>query len=163
VTTVTGMVIAAISILVANRLLPADLPQRGEWEETLFWGAWLVALAHALWRTAPVAQARIAPAWREQSLAIVALAVVAVLANWATTGDHLLKTLGTGYWPVAGLDLSLLVTAGLAWLAAGRLRRREDNQASGAPAGRPGTEARSSPLADAGVGSPVVSRRVGDA
>jgi uncharacterized iron-regulated membrane protein len=134
VTTVTGMVIAAISVLLANRLLPVGLPQRGDWEEYLFWGAWTIALAHALWRTAPVAQARLAPAWREQSLAIAALAVAAVLANWATTGDHLLKTIPAGYWPVAGLDLALLATSGLALLAAARLRQRERAATHGEPA-----------------------------
>jgi uncharacterized iron-regulated membrane protein len=136
VATVTGMVAASIAMLVANRLLPADLPQRGGWEESLFWGAWLLALLHALWRTKPVLRARIAPAWREQCWAIAALAVAAVLANWATTGDHLLATLGRGYWPVAGLDLSLLVTAGIAAFAARHLGRREQGLA-----GRPADDA----------------------
>ncbi len=125
VTTVTGMVVASIAMLVANRLLPADLPLRGDWEERAFWAAWVLALAHAFWRSAPVALARIAPAWREQCWAIAGLAVAAVLLNWATTGDHLLKTLGAGYWPVAGLDLTLLVVAGLALYAARRLQQRE--------------------------------------
>lgn len=125
VTTVTGMVAAAIGILIANRLLPIDLPGRGAWEEYAFWGTWALALVHAGWRTAPVATARIAPAWREQCWAIAALAVTAVGLNWATTGDHLLKTLGAGYWPVAGLDLSLLAAVGIAAFAARKLARRE--------------------------------------
>jgi uncharacterized iron-regulated membrane protein len=125
VSTVTGMLIATLAILVANRLLPGDLPARGDWEETCFWGAWLIALAHALWRTAPVRKACIAPAWREQCWAVAALAVAAVLLNWATTGHHLIHTIAQGFWPVAGLDLSLLATAALAVLAAQRLRRRE--------------------------------------
>lgn len=137
VATVTGMLIAAISMLVLNRLLPADLPQRGEWEEMGFWAAWLIALTHATWRTAPVRQARIAPAWREQCWAIAALAPTAVLLNWATTGDHLLKTIGEAYWPVAGLDLSLLATAGLAAFAAVTLRRREQRLGQGRAADEP--------------------------
>jgi uncharacterized iron-regulated membrane protein len=134
VTTVTGMVIATLAILIANRLLPADLPQRGDWQEYGFWGAWVLALAHALWRTAPVSRGRIAPAWREQCGAIVALAMTAVAANWLTTGDHLVKTLAAGYWPVAGLDLSLLAASGLAGLAAQRLWRRERAAAVEQPA-----------------------------
>jgi uncharacterized iron-regulated membrane protein len=47
VTTVTGMLIAAAAILVANRLLPAELADRGLWEERVFWAAWLAALVHA--------------------------------------------------------------------------------------------------------------------
>jgi hypothetical protein len=124
VTTVTGMVIAAISLLIANRLLPVDVPGRGDWEELAFWAAWALALGHALWRTAPVRQARIAPAWREQCGAIAALAVTAVGLNWVTTGDHLGKTLMQAYWPVAGLDLCLLSVAALAAFAARQLRAR---------------------------------------
>jgi uncharacterized iron-regulated membrane protein len=125
VTTVTGMVVASIAMLVANRVLPLELADRGGWEETAFWCAWLLALAHAWWRTAPVRLARIAPAWREQCWAIALLAVAAVLLNWVTTGDHLGKTLREGYWPVAGVDLSLLVTAVVAVVAARHLWRRE--------------------------------------
>ena len=125
VTAVTGMVIAALAILVANRLLPADLAHRGDWEKGAFWCAWLLALAHAALRSAPVHPARIAPAWREQCWAVAALAVAAALLNWITTGDHLATTIAAGYWPVAGLDLALLVSAAAALLAALRLQRKE--------------------------------------
>ena len=131
VTTVTGIVIAALAILVANRLLPADLDHRDTWQKGMFWLAWLIAFAHAAWRSAAVRQSRIAPAWREQCWAITVLAVVAVLSNWATTGDHLVRTIASGYWPVAGLDLALLAAAGIAAVAAWRLRRREHLAAIG--------------------------------
>ncbi len=128
VTTVTGMLIAALGILIANRLLPEALPAgwppRGDLEQYAFWGAWVLAMAHAFWRSAPVAQGRMAPAWREQCWAIAAMAVAAVLLNWVTTGDHLLKTLGAGYWPVAGVDLFILTGAALAVVAARKLGRR---------------------------------------
>lgn len=144
VTTVTGMVIAALAILVANRLLPIELPQRGDWEERIFWGAWLLAMAHAFWRTAPVRRAAPAPAWREQCWALAGLAVTAVLLNWVTTGDHLIKTLSQPYWPVAGLDLSLLVAAAVAVFAARRLKQRELAASGSAP--------RQSPAALGGLG-----------
>jgi hypothetical protein len=131
VTAVTGMLIATLSILIANRLFPADMAARGDWEERMFWGAWLLAFVHAWWRTAPVKQARIAPAWREQCWALAGLAVLAVLLNWATTGDHLIKTISQGYWPVAGFDLVLLGSAALAVIAARHLRRREQGLAAG--------------------------------
>lgn len=124
VATVTGMVLAALGILVANRLLPDGLPGRGDWERYAFWGCWLLALLHAAWRSAPVAQARANPAWREQCWAIAALALAAVVLNWITTGDHLLRTLAAGYWPVAGVDLALLATAAIAAGAARRLKQR---------------------------------------
>lgn len=129
VTTVTGMLLATLGILIANRLLPASLPfgwpGRGDLEEYFFWGTWVAAMAHAFLRSAPVVQGEINPAWREQCLALAALAPVTVILNWVTTGDHLLKTLGEGYWPVAGLDLSILVGGVLALIAARHLRRRE--------------------------------------
>ncbi|MFN6996545.1 MAG: PepSY-associated TM helix domain-containing protein [Aquincola tertiaricarbonis] len=124
VTTVTGMLIATATMLVANRLLPEALPMRGVWEERIFWAAWLLAFCHAWWRTAPVLQARVAPAWAEQCWAVAVLAVAAVLLNALTTGDHLLKTLADGYWPVAGVDLVLLGAAALALVAARRVRQR---------------------------------------
>jgi uncharacterized iron-regulated membrane protein len=127
--TVTGMLIATLAMLIGNRLLPADLPLRGDKEQYLFWGAWVLAFAHGLWRTAPVAEGRMAPAWAEQCWAIAVMAVAAVLLNWITTGDHLLRTLGKGYWPVAGVDLVLLVGAALAVVAARKLKRRVHGQA----------------------------------
>ena len=121
VAAVTGTLIATAAILVANRLLPEDLPARGTWEERVFWLAWLGALLHAAWRSAPVLQARRSAAWAEQCLAVSVLAVVAVLLNWITTGDHLWHTLTTGYWPVAGVDLTLLAAAAIAAMTARRL------------------------------------------
>jgi hypothetical protein len=140
VATVTGMVLAALGILVANRLLPEDMAGRGDWQRYAFWGTWVLALLHAAWRSAPVAQGRSNPAWGEQTVAIAMLAVAAVLLNWATTGDHLLRTLAAGYWPVAGVDLSLLACATVATLAARRLRLKlRADVAVGCPTG---TEAR---------------------
>ena len=146
-TTVTGMVLAALGILIANRLLPdavpnswpAGWPNRGSLEQYAFWATWALALGHAFWRSAPVAQGRMSPAWREQCWAIAALAVCAVVLNWVTTGDHLIKTLGAGYWPVAGVDLFILTGAAVALLAARKLTQR----AQGAPA----TPARATPPA----------------
>lgn len=126
VTTVTGMLIASFAMLVANRLLPADLAGKGDWEINAFWFAWLLAFLHAAWRSAPVARAARNPAWREQCWIAALLAVAAVVLNWLTTGDHLVKTVFTHtYWPVAGVDLSLLATAALSVFAARKLKLRE--------------------------------------
>lgn len=136
VTTVTGMLVAALGMLIGNRLLPDTLPAgwpaRGALEQYLFWAGWLLAMAHAFLRSAPVAQGRINPAWREQCQAVAALAVLAVGLNWTSTGDHLLKTMGEGYWPVAGVDLFLLASAVLAVVAARKLGLRA-NAAAAAP------------------------------
>ena len=75
-------------------------------------------------RSAPVARGLPNPAWREQCWAVAAMAVTAVLLNWLTTGDHLFKTLGAGYWPVAGVDLFMLASALLAVVVARKLKTR---------------------------------------
>lgn len=124
VAAVTGMVLATLGILVANCVLPEDLAGRGDWERWAFWGTWLASLVHAAWRSAPVARGLPNPAWREQAWAIALLAVAAPVLNWITTGDHLLRTLGQGYWPVAGVDLSLLAAAMIAGSVAVRLGRK---------------------------------------
>ncbi len=132
VTTVTGMVLATLAILVANRLLPEDLPARGDWERYAFWGSWALALVHAGWRSAAVARGLANPAWREQCVAIAALALAAPLLNAATTGDHLLRTVQEGNWAIAGMDLALLATAVTAALVARQLfRRRARTHAAG--------------------------------
>lgn len=126
VTTVTGIVIAALVMLVANRILPSDMVAKGDWEKGAFWGAWLLTMLHAFTRSGPVAQARMNPAWREQCWAIAVFAAAAVLLNWITTGDHLIKSVFVDtYWPVAGMDLSLLATTALSIIAARRLALRE--------------------------------------
>lgn len=130
VTTITGMLIATMSILNANFLLPDALPSgwppRDRLEIALFWTGWALAMLHAFARSAPVALGKINPAWNEQCWAIGVLAVSAVLLNWITTGDHLLRTLRELYWPVAGMDLALLFSAAIAFFAARKLKQRAE-------------------------------------
>lgn len=124
VTATTGMVLATLGMLATNRALPANLLDKGDWEKLAFWCGWGLAMLHGLLRSAPVAQARANPAWREQCWAIAMLALAAVALNALSTGDHLLRSLfSRPDWAVAGLDLSLLATAGLAAWAARRLAR----------------------------------------
>lgn len=124
VTTVTGMLVATGAIMLANRLLPTGLPEHSLAQKLVFWGAWVCALVHAFVRSRPVRVGGGNPAWAEQCWAAAGLGLAAVLANWATTGDHLAATLAQGYWPVAGVDLVLLVGATAAAAIAWRLQRR---------------------------------------
>ncbi len=118
---VSGIVIATLAFFVANRLLPFDTSfvgqDRAALEVWAFYLVWLVTFAHA-W-------ARPGRAWREQCWTIAGLAVLAVVLNAATTGDHLVRSLAHRHlWPVAGMDLLLLVGAAVALLIALRLARR---------------------------------------
>ena len=123
VASVTGMLVATGAMLVANRLLPIDLRGHAEWQEGIFWLTWLATLLHAALRSGPAMHMGFSLAWREQAWLAAALAAGAAVANWVTTGDNLLKTVSQGYWPVAGVDIILLVTAGAAGYAAVRLRQ----------------------------------------
>lgn len=87
-----------------------------------FFATWLLAGLYAFWRIARCAQAR-AP-WAEQCLAISALALLAVLANAWSTGDHPWRAFSQGLWAVAGIDLALLASALLAGSLGWRLRQR---------------------------------------
>ncbi len=124
VTSVTGMLVATATMMLANRVLPVDLPAHDTWQKSIFWFTWLATLVHAGLRSKPVASGGASSAWAEQCWAVAALATMAVLANWVTTGDHLLKTLSDGYWPVAGVDIVMLIAAAAAGGTAYVLSRR---------------------------------------
>ena len=118
---VSGIVMATLAFFVANRLLPLGASFAGQERAALevwaFYLVWLASFAHA-W-------ARPGRAWREQCWAAAGLAVLAVVLNAATTGDHLARSLAHRHlWPVAGMDLLLVAGAAVATLTALRLARR---------------------------------------
>ena len=82
VTTVAGLSLACCALLCANRLLPAGLMGRGDWELRVFFGIWLLALLHASVRP-PL------NAWREQLYATALLALTLPLLDLmsASTAD----------------------------------------------------------------------------
>ncbi len=116
---VTGIVLATLAFLVANRLLPLGAGARADLEFWAFYAVWVATFVHAFARRPGRA------AWAEQAWAIAGLAVLAVALNALTTGDHLLHALGHPHlWGVAGVDAMLLVGAGVAALSARALGRR---------------------------------------
>lgn len=123
VSLITGLPLATLAMLAANRLLPETLAQRASWEVWLFFAAWLAAALHSSLAVYRSAEQR-AP-WQTQCAAIAVLAVTAVVLNGATTGDYLWLSLSQAHWAVAGVDGALLLVAGLAGGAWLRLARRE--------------------------------------
>lgn len=118
IASVTGILIATCCYLVSNRALPLGVTvaglDRSGIELVVFHVAWLLTLLHAGMRGRG--------AWADQCVLIAGLAVSAVLLNAATTGDHLLKAAAHHQlWPVAGIDLMLLLSALIAALVARRL------------------------------------------
>ncbi|WPO40323.1 PepSY-associated TM helix domain-containing protein [Tardiphaga sp. 42S5] len=121
VASITGIIIATISFFVANRLLPTPFSakhlDRSALEVWVFYLVWLLALGDAWLRPVQV--------WSRHCWAIALLASVAVSLNWITTGDHIARTtLDRSLWPVAGMDLMLLVGAILAARIAQTLQRQ---------------------------------------
>jgi uncharacterized iron-regulated membrane protein len=117
-----GVVVSTLAMLVANRVLPV-MENRESTEAGVYFAVWILSLIHAAWRSGTTPMTR--RAWFEQGWAVMALALIAVLLNAITTGDHLLRTLANGYWSVAGTDLVLLLTAGLAFIIVRRNVRKQ--------------------------------------
>lgn len=116
---VSGIVAATLAFFVVNRLLPPQAPpaagfERAELEVWAFYLVWLGSFVHA-W-------ARAGSAWREQCMAIATCSVAAVVLNAVTTGDALWWSLAEErLWPVAGMDVALLVAAAGALLTVRKL------------------------------------------
>jgi uncharacterized iron-regulated membrane protein len=126
---VPGIAVATLAFLIGNRLLPHSAAlggyDRADLEVWAFYLVWLATLAHAAWRGQT--------AWREQAWAVVVLSTLAVLLNAVTTGHHLGYALPAGLVAVAGVDLMLLLLAGLAGGIAWHLSRKVPVLASDAP------------------------------
>lgn len=108
---VTGVIVATLAYLAANRLLPADPTLQGwrrpQLEVLVFFLGWAACFVHAAWRGSR--------AWREQACAIAVLACGCAVLNMLTTAAS------SAVWEV---DAALLAGALLAAVCAHRLRRR---------------------------------------
>ncbi|TCD23832.1 PepSY domain-containing protein [Pseudomonas sp. IC_126] len=87
VAVVAGLSLACVALLWSNRLLPAELANRQDWELRLFFSIWALSWLHA-WVRKPL------QAWREQLFAAAALAMTLPLldlmtANMALDGIRL--------------------------------------------------------------------------
>jgi uncharacterized iron-regulated membrane protein len=129
---IAGLSIAMAAMLWANRLLPLDLPQRGEWEIHVVFIVWALTLVHAVLRPAR-------EAWLTQLWAATAALALLPLLNALTTSRGLWHSLAQGDWVFAGTDLLLWALAALHALLAIRLARhkkapRPARQTSSVPA-----------------------------
>ena len=131
VTTVTGMLVATLAMLVANRVLPADLARA----RRLGRGRVLGRLgAGAAARAAGAARRCSRRAWRRPGASNAGPSRCWRMARRAAElGHHRRPPAGRPsprrYWPVAGFDLALLVSAAIAITggarpAPPRIRRR---------------------------------------
>ncbi|HZW12587.1 MAG TPA: PepSY-associated TM helix domain-containing protein [Noviherbaspirillum sp.] len=141
VASTTGVLVSTLAMLVANKLLPATLPNRASAEQYVFFLAWAACLVHPLLHAFHVrhrdgATIDLRTAWREQAWLSAVLALLAVVLNFVMTGDHLLSLLSRGQLGVAGTDFVLLIIAGLSSVAAMRLGTRKGSAMSSSLATR---------------------------
>jgi uncharacterized iron-regulated membrane protein len=99
-----GLLWAVPGFLLANRLLPVALEGRGDWEVRVFFGAWLLSLLHALLR-------RGRRAWIEQLLVAALLLAWVPLVSAMTTDHGVVRSIASGDWAMAGVDLTALAAA----------------------------------------------------
>ncbi|MDR0717807.1 MAG: PepSY domain-containing protein [Azoarcus sp.] len=108
---IAGLMLAIAVHFWANRLIPADLPARADWEIRAFFIAWAVTLAHAIVR-------RSRAAWVEQLACAGGLFVLLPFVDAATGGLGLPDSILRGPGLVAGFDLCALASgAGLLFAA----------------------------------------------
>ncbi|APA68034.1 PepSY-associated TM helix domain-containing protein [Janthinobacterium sp. 1_2014MBL_MicDiv] len=119
----TGLLAATLVMLVANRLLPAAMPDKALCEVLLFLLAWL---ASGIWAGIALFRRRRPDApWLPQACCIAVLAFAAPPLNWLGTGDFPWHAVSRGQPAVAVFDLALWLTAALAAWAALRLRQHQ--------------------------------------
>ncbi|KAA0578657.1 PepSY-associated TM helix domain-containing protein [Azospirillum sp. Sh1] len=116
--TTTGLLIATLAMMTANRLLPSGVPSRELVEVGVFFLTWIASAVHAAVRT------RLDPPWSGQCAAVALLAAACVVLNWITTGEHPVRAASAGDWAVVGVDAVLALTAAGAWRVSRRLARR---------------------------------------
>lgn len=117
---VMGLLAATAAFFVANRALPPGQwtslgIERLYWEVIVFYAVWLAVIPHGALRGKK--------AWFDQAALLAVLCILAPILNWVTTGDHLLRTILTGQWALAGMDMMLFGAAALSVYGALRLRR----------------------------------------
>jgi uncharacterized iron-regulated membrane protein len=111
IASMSGLMIAIAVFFWANRLLPASVVGRSDWEVNAFFIAWGLSVLHA-----SVRQGR--RGWIEQ-LSVGAMLFIGVpVLNALTTSQHLGVSLANGDWAMAGFDLTCLGSGVfLAWAA----------------------------------------------
>ena len=117
--TVAGLPVAMAGFFWLNRLLPADMAGRGEWEVDGLFLIWGACLLHAAWRRG----AR--RGWVEQFALAGALGLGLPILDALTAPIHLFAALKAGNWLLAGFDLTVAALGGCMAAAAVYLARRK--------------------------------------
>lgn len=104
VAAIIGLPIACAAYFYANRLIPADMDMRLNWEIRTFFVVWLLTLIYPIFRSSR-------QAWLELlALATVLFASLPIL-NFMTGGQALWNSIAYGQWVIASFDLAMWVLA----------------------------------------------------
>jgi uncharacterized iron-regulated membrane protein len=121
IATVAGLPVAMAGLLWLNRLLPAGMTARAEWEVHGFFIIWGVTLLHAIVRPPK-------RGWLEQLWAGVVLLALLPVFNLVATSRGLVDSVRHGDWVFVGVDLMLLALAGLLAVIARRTARHRPRE-----------------------------------
>lgn len=106
--TLVGLPIAIVAYFYANRLLPADLASRSNWEINSLFMTWLATLAHPFLSSKDKRPKQL---WREQLLLAAVLYAGVPPLNTLTSNHNLITAVLHGDWVMAGFDLFMLILA----------------------------------------------------
>jgi uncharacterized iron-regulated membrane protein len=121
---VAGMPVAIAAHFWANRLLPAGMQGRAEWEINIFFLVWLLTFLHPLVRP-------LKKAWIEQLVTAAVLFCLLPLLNGLTTPYNLINSLFAGRWLLVGFDGTVLLTGLMMAYAAWKVQRHQPKQKQG--------------------------------
>jgi len=144
---IAGLSVATAVYFWANRLIPAGMEARSDWEIRCFFTAWLLCLLHPLLRVRATGVQR--RTWLEQMAVAAVLFALLPILNPLTGGASLASSIPNGQWLIAGFDLMMLALAGLHgavvwWLLRAKSAPKAVAKAAPKAAAKPAT-ARSTP------------------
>jgi len=150
---IAGLCIAFAMLFWMNRLLPADMQGRGEWEVNGFFIAWAASLVHALVFSLFCKQRTL---WLQQMAVAAAFYALLPILNPLTGGASLLHSLWHGQISILYVDLLLLGMASLCGSVVCWLLRKPAEVAAKAPRKAPkaAPEGSAAPPAE-GAAAPV--------
>lgn len=126
---VPGLITAMASYLWANRLLPATLEHRAEWEIHAFFAVWALAFIHSAVR--PHRRA-----WVEQLACGASLLSAIPLLDLVTGGYHIPRDASYSEWMVTGFDITCAALGGMlfwtAWKVGRHVAAAQRSRANGA-------------------------------
>lgn len=116
---IAGLGLATASYFWLNRLLPAEMTGRMNWEINGFFLVWLASLLYAVVR--PTRKA-----WIEQCVLVTLMFALLPVLNSLTGGSGLVKSVSNGQWAIAGFDIAMLIIASIFAAIAYRLNQKQN-------------------------------------